>query len=99
MRDGYYNKQGDRISMRQWCELIERDDDYRRVDKTILPDGKVVSTVWLGHSFVDGPPMIFETMVFSSEDSFDDLACERYATLADAEAGHLLMCSRFANAA
>ncbi len=48
-----------------------------------------VSTVFLGldHQYGDGPPLVFETMVFEGE-GFGDLYCERYATWEDAEAGH-----------
>lgn len=50
-----------------------------------------VSTVWLGldHSFGDGPPMIFETLVFapsSDAELADDMT--RYPTEAEAEQGH-----------
>ena len=47
-----------------------------------------VSTVWIGinHNFSgEGPPLIFETMVFGSE---GDLYCERYATEEQAREGH-----------
>ena len=47
-----------------------------------------VSTVWLGfdHGFGEGPPLIFETMVFGpgQEDEYQ----ERYATAEEAKVGH-----------
>jgi hypothetical protein len=48
-----------------------------------------VSTVWLSvdHQFGDGPPLIFETMVFDGDES-SDLLCRRYSTMAQAKAGH-----------
>lgn len=59
--------------------------------ETTLPDGVWVSTVWLGynHQFQPGGrPIIFETMVFTSRDRLNDLYCERYSTLEEAQAGH-----------
>lgn len=51
-------------------------------------DGTVrVSTVFLGinHNFGDGPPILFETMIFGGKhDQYQD----RYATYAEAVAGH-----------
>jgi hypothetical protein len=66
----------------------------KRVAETTLPDGKWVSTVWLGldHGYGSGPPLIFETMVFAAKGSeitsFMDLYCVRYSTEAEARAGH-----------
>ena len=52
-----------------------------------------VSTVWLGmdHSFGDGPPLIFETMVFGGE---LDQECDRYTTEEQAQQGHAAMVAR-----
>jgi hypothetical protein len=40
-----------------------------RVAYTGLPGGAFVSTVFLGidHAFFDGPPLLFETMIFGAE--------------------------------
>jgi hypothetical protein len=57
------------------------------VDKTVVGDVEI-STVWLGidHGmWGDGPPIIFETMVFGGE---HDRWCQRYATAEQAQAGH-----------
>lgn len=63
---------------------------YKRVAKDVMPDGKVVSTVWLGldHRYGGGVPVIFETTVFASETSFEDLYCDRYHTEGRALEGH-----------
>lgn len=48
-----------------------------------------VSTVWLGVNYnhtLDGPPIIFETMVFGDGDG--DQYMQRYATEEEARAGH-----------
>lgn len=63
------------------------EDADRHVAETIQDDVRV-STVFLGldHSFGrQGPPVLFETMVFQDHHS---VACERYATWAEAEEGH-----------
>jgi hypothetical protein len=46
-----------------------------------------VSTVFLGldHQWGDGPPLVFETMIFGGE---HDQYQERYSTWDEAEAGH-----------
>lgn len=69
-RPMYFDRKGVPITMREWGMLMES-LDYRRVAWTEVGP-YFVSTVWLGlnHNFFDGPPVIFETMVFSSELSF-----------------------------
>ena len=53
--------------------------------------GTEVSTVFLGvdHQVGDGPPLLFETLVFGSGGV--DLV-NRYPTWADAEEGHMATC-------
>ena len=73
------------------------DHDYKVVEQTTLPNGLWVSTVWLGldHSFCrEGPPLIFETMVFESKENLHDLDCERYPTEAEAIEGHWRMVAK-----
>lgn len=56
-----------------------------------------VSTVFLGldHRYgPDGPPLVYETMVFPS-DSWTEQACERYSTREEALAGHARMVERW----
>jgi hypothetical protein len=89
--------------MSGWYKLVDKvpvkceSGDYsafgqdRRVGKTILPDGKYVSTVFLGldHNYDStGPPILFETMVFAEREGFDDQDMERYATFEEAVQGH-----------
>lgn len=90
----YYNRKGEPIDTMQWAMQF-RDED-RVVAKTELPDGKTVSTVFLGlnHRFGDGPPLIFETMVFGP-DSYIDMDCERYSTEEQAKAGHEAMVAKW----
>jgi len=94
----YYDKDGSPLELMEWAKKFEA-PDYKRIAKTTLPDGKWVSTVWLGlnHSWGIDPPLIFETMVFSSEENLRDLATLRYATLKEAEDGHNEVVARFSN--
>lgn len=62
------------------------DTEKRRVAATEIGDIHV-STVFLGldHSFGEGPPMIFETMIFGGDHDEDQW---RYSTWEEAEKGH-----------
>lgn len=70
------------------CTLYETDwsDPPRRVGNTRLP-WAWVSTVFLplNHAWDDGPPVLFETMIFGG--AFDQEQW-RYRTWAEAEVGH-----------
>jgi hypothetical protein len=98
MRHLYYDRKGNPISdvTGEWGKLF-RDPKYKRVASTLLPDGKWVSTVWLGldHGYGEGPPLIFETMVFPSEEIMSELDAERYSTEAEAVAGHARMVAKW----
>ena len=83
----YYDREGQPMPMREWGERLD-DPAYKHVAVTAVGADVEVSTVWLGinHRFIgQGPPVIFETMVFGGE---LDGYCERYTTLEAAEAGH-----------
>ena len=73
-----------------WAEWFEHADRRVALDKV----GTVrVSTVFLGidHNFgLGGPPLLFETMVFPHK-GWTESAVDRYATWAEAEAGHAAM--------
>jgi hypothetical protein len=92
MRSLYFDKQGREITLERWRELFA-DHDYCSVGATTLPNGEVVSTVWIGidHGTGEGRPVIFETMVFSSAESEHELAQQRYSTLDEAQKGHETM--------
>lgn len=68
----------------EWANWFERNN--RTVAKTDVGEVRV-STVFLGldHNWGEGPPLIFETMVFGGE--FDEWQ-ERYSTWDQAVAGH-----------
>jgi hypothetical protein len=75
------------------AELMEwgrffNDIGRRRVAETLVDDGVRISTVFLGINhrlFGNGPPLIFETMIFGGP---LDGGMWRYSTWDDAEVGH-----------
>lgn len=71
----------------EWGEWFEKAD--RKVAKTLIGD-VCISTVFLGlnHRIGDGPPQIFETMVFGGEKAEE---MSRYSTWEEAEKGHGVM--------
>jgi hypothetical protein len=76
-------------------DAIEWAEWYEIADRTVAQtetELHLISTVFLGinHQFgLRGPPLLFETMVFSKDESsaFDG-ECRRYSSWDDAEAGH-----------
>lgn len=88
MSDRYYTLNGKKAvpcgDLMKWAEWFESAD--RIVAATEIDDTKV-STVFLGldHSFGEGPPLLFETMVFGGDADGD---CDRYTTWEEAEQGH-----------
>jgi hypothetical protein len=62
----------------------------RAVAQETLPDGRWLSTVFLGfdHQYGTGAPLLFETMLFKSEDDLQESYCRRYHTWDEAAAGH-----------
>ena len=97
MSSMWYDKQGNSLESHEAIEKLLTDPTYKIIAKTVLPNEKVVSTVWLGldHNFYGGTPLIFETMVFPKEGDFCDEYCERYATLAEAKNGHEEVVKKF----
>lgn len=98
----YYDRQGHPLTLTEWAALFEtaKRGDLKRVAETTLPNGTWISTVWMGldHSFGNGPPLIFETMVFTNRGDMRDLDSDRYSTEADALAGHAAMVEKWTHA-
>jgi hypothetical protein len=69
----------------EWGKWFQ--DADRHVAQTEIGDFWI-STVFLGldHQFGEGPPLLFETMVFNKDR--DDLWCERSSTWEEAEETH-----------
>lgn len=108
----YYNRAGEAVELEVWAAMNEK-RDYKHVAATVLPamndrPALRVSTVWLGlnHNYMlDGPPLIFETMVFvrppltdfpvewDDGEDYGYNGCVRYTTEADALLGHLAVVS------
>ncbi len=71
----------------QWGKWMQSDKGIVKQDT--LPNDVRVSTVFLGldHNYDDeGPPLLFETMVFGG--GIHDQSMRRYSTWEEAEAGH-----------
>lgn len=96
----FYNIEGEPITGHIWSELFYL-SEYKMVAYDEIGPGVKVSTVWLGldHAFFGGPPLIFETMVFTLKDEpyvmpsgteywWDGVEQYRYSTLAEALEGH-----------
>jgi hypothetical protein len=92
----YYDRDGTSLTLEQWVKAYEG-LTKKAVASTLLPDGTWISTVWLGinHQYGEGPPLIFETMVFPGQGQLaqclDWRHYDRYATEAEALAGHEAM--------
>lgn len=96
----FWARDGQIIDITEWGRLRHGDDaldnirvGYDKVD--YLGHEVALSTVWIGINLtlgrsMDGPPHIFETMVFSQSDDFEVDGCARYCTEEEARAGHLL---------
>ena len=91
---GHYILEGHKAvetDLMTWANWLENHHDRHVKDETIGESR--ISTVFLGldHQFGDGPPLIFETMVFGGP---LDMEQERYATWEEAEIGHMAMVAR-----
>lgn len=97
MTVGWYDREGQPIAdyprwaHEKWGNDFDAEMAYKRVAKDRRGD-VAVSTVWLGlnHQFGDGPPLIFETMVFGGDHDDEQW---RYSTEVEALAGHAEVCS------
>lgn len=76
-----------------WSQWIRTYRENKIVRQEAVGD-RFVSTVFLGldHQYGDGPPLVFETMVFESKDDFTDIYGCRCSTYDEAEAMHEKAC-------
>ena len=90
--NNYYNRSGEPITLEEWGRMILQ-KKHKNVQQTNVGP-YLVSTVWLGNDHNwdnEGPPIIFETMIFdrtTDDESFNDIYMDRYATEEDALLGH-----------
>lgn len=93
----YTNEAGNPACI-QWAKDSEN-VETKIVKQTELPNGKWVSTVWLGldHSMNGKPPLIFETMVFPKKGNYRDEDLRRYSSEEEATKGHEEMCRKWEN--
>jgi hypothetical protein len=86
----FFDRAGEPIEWEQWCALLS--DNQVVQDVVIVNDMPIwVSTVYVGLDMrvrFGGPPFIYETMTFGASVNSTDI-CERYATEAEALAGHV----------
>lgn len=94
MKTFYFDRTGEPISVDEYCRLTG-DKEYRRVAFDRLPDGREVSTVWLGldHGWGGTEPIIFETMIFGGSADFEGENQWRYRTEDEAKLGHATIVS------
>ena len=78
----------------EWARWMEMTDRKVAKEETINGD---ISTIFLGldHSFGDGPPLLFESLVFGGT---LDQEMDRYETWEQAEVGHKAMVKRCVDA-
>lgn len=71
----------------KWASWFEKHNADRQIERTELPNGVAVSTVFLAldHSFGQGEPQLYETMIFGGP---LDETQDRYATRQAAINGH-----------
>lgn len=83
-RDGTLYPEG-HAGLLEWAADLEK-GNHVALSRTIY--GEKLSTVWLGldHNFMLGPPLIFETMLFSKKRKYE--LQWRYSTEEQARAGH-----------
>ncbi len=81
----------------RWADWFERHFPCN-VARTVLPNGILVSTIFLAidHSFGEGMPHLFETAVFLDRSYGHRLGQERYPHWPAAAAGHIKLAAEYA---
>ena len=83
----HYNRQGEPTTQGEWFKTLQQPfEESRRVAQDKRDDVNV-STVFLGsnHNYGEGPPLIFETMIFGGVHDDEQW---RYTTEAEALESH-----------
>lgn len=91
----FYDRQGNEMSKEDW--VLKLNDEKYKIIRQDYYDIYFISTVWLGLNhrfFMDGKPLIFETMIFMANEKDKDcddplnLYQERYSSEEEAIYGH-----------
>lgn len=85
------------VDAKTWSDWFEKIEN-RRVEKTVLPNGYEVSTVFLGLDMSWGGTthQLFETIVFTSNiDRMEEKDMDRYSTWDQAVKGHERMVAKW----
>jgi hypothetical protein len=96
-REGHYILEGEQVvpvDCARWSAWMEHHFHERMVARTVVQEEIEVSTVFLGldHNWSgEGPPILFETMVFGG---LCDGDINRYATMEESHQGHWAMVNR-----
>lgn len=80
----FYKLEGRRVvpcDLMEWAMIIENKDKSRQIAKTDMPNGVWVSTVIMGfdQGWGEGPPILFETMIFGGPHADATWRCSTYA--------------------
>ncbi len=99
MTRGWYKLNEDKTTTALPEGVYPTDMDFKRSNRIVGRDEfdeQAVSTVFLAldHNFGDGPPLLFETMVFGGK---YDQWMDRYHTYEEALAGHNRVIDRIKN--
>jgi hypothetical protein len=86
---GYFDEDGNALTHDEYIEMLKGGKWQLISDISEVS----VSTVWLGmdHGFGDAVPIIFETMVFGTNDPLNDEVMWRYAHKWQAELAHYVI--------
>jgi len=74
------------VSIFEWAKWFEKERDKRRINRTKLSNGTIISTVFVGVDlgFSSDKPLLFESMVFGEEYE----CMERYSNFDESINGH-----------
>lgn len=91
-----YDRQGNPMTHDEWVQQFGAGDE-KLVALSQVGDA-IVSTVWIGlnHQWGDGPPLIFETMIFEEGDGDWRPQQWRWSTEDEALAGHCMVVDELA---
>lgn len=103
MDENFYFLENEKLchseTIEEYVKEVERigREKAHRVAETTLDDGRWVSTVCLmiDHNWGDGPPVVFETMVFPSRGELSEIYMDRYSTYEAAFEGHKSVVAAF----